>query len=824
MSAFQPCRSGIHFKSKRRGTRGRRCMCEAVESRWLLSTATFATPTSVSVPGARAPLVSSAFDGPGNPLGLAVATATSVQILNGSSSGAYTLGASIPLPADPASVSPFETGNYTGSNVGDIVLDSYNPGTGDGKLTYETCNGNGTFTQGSVTPITDGGAGFTPIAGRSADFNGDGETDLAVIGKPGTGSELVLAVMISNGDGTFTEADYPIAGSNAAGNVSNEEVLTSVTDEIIVYDGSGGNLDVFSGIGDGTFTQLTPTPLAASLVTGGTFNDNQDLVVANGDQISLLVNQGDGTFQPQPQGPITLDGTIDALNVGDMNLDGNADIITNQGILFGNGDETFNTTAELLPFSISGGGGVVNTVQAVNNVLNGRDGLVGFAAAGNAILSAVNQTPVGVSIDLSSSNNPANPGADIQFTASVSSADLAVTATPTGTVTFLNGTTAIGMASLVDGTATFDAGSSLPGGASSITAQYNGDSKFGASTSMPLTQTVLAPTVTTVTSNENPSLAGDDVVFTAVVTGNDGLGDIPSGNVEFFDNGTDLGGGELDDTGTATFDTTGSLAVGSHPITAQYQDDSNFSPSESTTLTQAVNQPGLVPAVSATTLPTGIVAGTVAHGTVTITLTNQTSAAVLADSITAFASTNGVISGATPLISETFKHGTSIDAGQTKVLKLTVKRFPSIADGAYRLLVQVSSSLSQTSNSVNGPTVSIAAPFVHLAGPGGTSIVTPKTIKAGKSITLTLDLTNSGNIITTNATLDIGLSIDGETESIPLETVPDAIRIKPGKTGVIRVHVKIPLSVLAGSYDPFISVTDDGDVTTIIGEAFVVET
>ena len=194
------------------------------------------------------------------------------------------------------------------------MLDSHNSGTGDGQITYETSNGDGTFTAGSISNITDGGAGFTPISGRSGDFNGDGDTDLAIIGKPGTGSQLVLAILLSNADGTFTET--PTTRSSAPTRPaisSNEEVFTNITNEIIVYDGSGGNLDVFSGTGDGTFTQLTPTPLAASLIVLPTINDTQDIAVANGDQVSILVNQNDGTFQPDPQGPITLGGTITAM-------------------------------------------------------------------------------------------------------------------------------------------------------------------------------------------------------------------------------------------------------------------------------------------------------------------------------------------------------------------------------------------------------------------------------------------------------------------------------------------------------------------------------
>ncbi|HET6246636.1 MAG TPA: Ig-like domain repeat protein [Tepidisphaeraceae bacterium] len=797
------------------------CVCENVESRVLLSTSTFATPTSITVTGARAPLVGERFNGSSSPADIAVATATTVQILTGSGSGTFTLGASIPLPANPAAESPYSTGDYSGSGTEDIVLNSYNSSTGNGEITYETNDGSANFTAGPVTDITNGGDGFVPIVAKTGDFNGDGDEDLAIVGKPNTGSQLVLAVLLSNADGTFTEADYPIAGSNAAGDTSNEEVFTAISDEIIVYDGSSQNLDVFSTSGDGVFAQLTPTPLMATLLSVGTFNSDQDIIVANGSQVSLLVNQGDGTFQADPQGPITLPGAINAMDVDDFNNDGNNDIITNQGILFGNGDETFDTTAEALPVSIDGGGNVSNTLQGVF-LGNGRPGIVGFAAAGNAVVAAVNTTPVGVSIDLESDNNPANPGSDVQLTASVSSDLSNFSATPSGSITFFNGAASLGTVQMSDGSATLDAGSSLDTGVNTVTAEYSGDATFAATTSAPLTQTGLTSTATTISSNENPSTAGDDVVFTAVVSGDDGAGDVPSGNVEFFDNGTDLGGGDCDSTGTATFDTTGTLTAGSHTITAQYQGDSNYTGSESDGLTQTVNQPSLVPLVTSTSLPSAIVAGSKVHGTVTVALTNETSDIVSVSQITVLASSNSSIEGASPVVVENFHHAVAIKPGQVKIERLVVKTFPSgLSDGTYSLLAQVTNSLDQQSNSMTGPSINVAAAFVSLSG---SASVKPASVVAGKFVTLTIDLSNAGNVITTPAALDIGLSTDGQTESSDIESASAHLKIKPGHSGPVHVHFRIPAGTAAGTYEPFISITDDGDTATVIGQGFVVET
>ena len=92
------------------------------------------------------------------------------------------------------------------------------------------------------------------------------------------------------------------------------------------------------------------------------------------------------------------------------------------------------------------------------------------------------------SVTLTSSLDPANQGQPITFTAAVFAA---ATATPTGTVTFLDGTTALGLETLVNGTAAFST-SSLSGGSHSITASYSGDANFAAATSAIVTELVYA--------------------------------------------------------------------------------------------------------------------------------------------------------------------------------------------------------------------------------------------------------------------------------------------------------------------------------------------
>jgi len=111
------------------------------------------------------------------------------------------------------------------------------------------------------------------------------------------------------------------------------------------------------------------------------------------------------------------------------------------------------------------------------------------------------------SVGLSSSTSPSNVGDSVTFTATVSGS----AGTPTGTVAFLDGSTAIcSAAPLSSGQATC-ATASLAAGTHSITASYSGDGTYGASVSTALSQTVNSASGTPV----NVALASAGAVATA---------------------------------------------------------------------------------------------------------------------------------------------------------------------------------------------------------------------------------------------------------------------------------------------------------------------
>jgi predicted membrane protein len=106
--------------------------------------------------------------------------------------------------------------------------------------------------------------------------------------------------------------------------------------------------------------------------------------------------------------------------------------------------------------------------------------------------AAVNVTvgQSGTTTALTSSANPSGTGDSVTLTAAVSGT---YGGTPTGSVTFYNGSSSLGSGTLSGGTAT-SATTALPIGTDSLTAVYSGDSNYKTSTSTALSQVVSGPT------------------------------------------------------------------------------------------------------------------------------------------------------------------------------------------------------------------------------------------------------------------------------------------------------------------------------------------
>jgi hypothetical protein len=171
--------------------------------------------------------------------------------------------------------------------------------------------------------------------------------------------------------------------------------------------------------------------------------------------------------------------------------------------------------------------------------------------------------------------------------------------TPTGTVTFTSGATQLGSAPIGGGgTATITP--ALAQGSYQIVATYSGDSNNLGSASAPLALTVAqATSQTSLTVSPNPALVQAAITFTAQVLGNGGT---PTGSVNFLANGSVIGAGTVNASGTATF-TTATLAAGTYSITATYTGDANNGSSTSSPTSLTISLATTATAITVTPNP-----------------------------------------------------------------------------------------------------------------------------------------------------------------------------------------------------------------------------
>jgi len=269
----------------------------------------------------------------------------SVSVLLGNGDGTFQTQATYATGSSPYSVAnPYSVavGDFNGDGKLDIVVAN---SAGSSVLILRG-NGDGTF-QPRVSYTT----GLYPSSVAVGDFNGDGKLDLIV----GNAGGDTVSVLLGNGDGTFQSQVTYATGidpfSVAVGDFNGDGKL-----DIVVVNSEVGTVSVLLGNGDGTFrtqviyaTGTYPSSVAVSDFNG---DGKLDLVVSNegsiyapGSTVSVLLGNGDGTFQPQ----VTYGTGLFPISVaaGNLNGDGKLDIVAaNYGdntvsVLIGNGDGTF---------------------------------------------------------------------------------------------------------------------------------------------------------------------------------------------------------------------------------------------------------------------------------------------------------------------------------------------------------------------------------------------------------------------------------------------------------------------------------------------------
>jgi hypothetical protein len=175
----------------------------------------------------------------------------------------------------------------------------------------------------------------------------------------------------------------------------------------------------------------------------------------------------------------------------------------------------------------------------------------------------------GTTLSVGSSPNPSTVGQSVTFTATASAAD-ANAGTPTGDVVFtIDGSAGSPVSVDGNGQATYNT-STLGLGSHTVSAAFTGSNGWGNNSANGSDQVVnpaTKDTTTTVGSNNNPSVIGQSVTYTATVVPQSGNA-IPTGSVQFKNGVFSMGTVTLDGTGHASI--TQSLSLGNHTITAKF--------------------------------------------------------------------------------------------------------------------------------------------------------------------------------------------------------------------------------------------------------------
>ncbi len=188
---------------------------------------------------------------------------------------------------------------------------------------------------------------------------------------------------------------------------------------------------------------------------------------------------------------------------------------------------------------------------------------------------------------LTSTGSPTVSGQAVTFTATVDVLSPGVGA-PVGGVQFDVDGDPYGTAVPLNGDHADLSISNLPPGNHTVSATYNGNVDFAASTSGSMTHGVdRADTNLALATSKSPSVAGEPVIFTANLTvAGPGSGN-PTGQVQFYADGDAIGSPVAITAGSAVSAPIG-LPAGSHAITADYAGDARFAGS-SAALTQTVH-------------------------------------------------------------------------------------------------------------------------------------------------------------------------------------------------------------------------------------------
>ena len=442
-----------------------------VNNPFACTTTGFSGTTNVAVGTNPTSVTTGDFNGDGN-LDFATANynSSTVSIRLGDGLGGFSGSTNVAVGSAPYSVT---TGDFNGDGKLDFAAANFDSGT----VFIRLGDGAGGFS--GTTEVT---VGSTPISVTTGDFNGDGKLDFATANRNSNTVSIRLNSCTNNTAPTITagSALARIAGG-AAGNATIATVndtetaagsltvtATTVPTGITVTNIANNNGAITANVAAGCSATVGANTVVFTVTDGGALTATANLTVnVAGSPVSIETPPASQTVNI---GSSVTFSVIASNAVGFQWRKGEQPISTATGSSY-----TINAAA-------------LADAGSYDVVVTGLCGNVTSTAATLTVNKLASTTTV------ASSANPSSFGQSVNLSTTVTGTS------PTGTITFKDGSTTLGTAALSGGSASLST-SSLSVGSHNITAEYGGDGTHLSSSSSVLSQTVNQASLTITWNN-----------------------------------------------------------------------------------------------------------------------------------------------------------------------------------------------------------------------------------------------------------------------------------------------------------------------------------
>ena len=232
---------------------------------------------------------------------------------------------------------------------------------GGSAVSIQSNNGNGTFVTGGAAS-----GGNYPTGLAVADVDGDG--DLDVLTSYGDGSSFnpgTVGIQLNNGSGSFSTGSSVRVGSFTLGLTTGD--VDGDGDQDVVAINGGGLAGVCLNSGNGTFGSAVNVTLGGAvyniLLADIDSDGDLDLLTALGSRVGIHLNNGLGTFGV---GTLVSMSSAKALTTADVDGDGDLDLLSTNGLTadvrLNNGSGVFSSGSTVAV--ASGGDGTLFSIAS----------------------------------------------------------------------------------------------------------------------------------------------------------------------------------------------------------------------------------------------------------------------------------------------------------------------------------------------------------------------------------------------------------------------------------------------------------------------------